>query len=318
MRTGLRLLLALLLSLVVSVGVLSPASAQDYPTFTLGDFWEYTVDVRLDTLFGFGNVSGSLRATGETRAEVSAVAQDEATVSWTGALDLRGRFTLPGETIEAAISGTIETAFEEQRRAPYFLPVAFDAQADVVDGAVTFIITVPYAATLVVNATVPPAAESPTYPLGEGTQTFTTTGTLATSLSVDSLGMGFQNATVEEVASTIRWNVAPSAMVEVPAGVFSGLRVTMEALTGFLPSPFYALIPGATQVTHHSDSVGSPVLYQFLVNGTEVGNASLQSYSYASRVSPPFWQHPVFLGGLLAIPVALLLYRYWRERQRGL
>ncbi|MEE9197113.1 MAG: hypothetical protein V3U45_03125, partial [bacterium] len=155
MHSGLRLLLALLLSSAVSVGVLSSASAQDDPTFTLGDFWEYTVDVRLDTLLGFENVSGSLRATGETRAQVSAVAQDVATVSWTGDLDLQGRFALPGETGEAAISGTIETTFEEQRQAPYFLPVAFDARA-VVDGAITFIVTVPYAATLVVNATVPP------------------------------------------------------------------------------------------------------------------------------------------------------------------
>ncbi len=317
MRSGLRLLLALLLSFVVSVGVLSPATAQDYPTFTLGDFWEYAVDVRLDTLLGFGNVSGSLRATGETRAQVSAVAQDEATVSWTGDLDLRGRLTLPGETAEAAISGTIETTFEEQRRGPYFLPVAFDARA-VVEGAITFIVTVPYAATLVVNATVPPAAASPTYPLSEGTQTFTTTGTLATNLSVDFLGMGFENATVEEIPSTIRWDVTSFAMVEVPAGVFSGRRVTMEALTGFLPSPFYALIPGATQVIHHSASVGSPILYQFLANGTEVGRASLKTYAYASSVPPPFWLNPLFLGGLLAVPIALLLFRYGRERRRGL
>ncbi len=318
MRSGLRLLLALLLSFVVSVGVLSPASAQDYPTFTLGDFWEYSVDVRLDTLFGFGNVSGSLTATGETRAEVSSVGQDEANVSWTGALGFQGRFTLPGVTTEAPISGTIETTFEEQRRAPYFLPVAFDAQADVVDGAVTFIVTVPFNATLVVNATVPPAAESPTYPLEEGTLTFTSTGTLATNLSVDFLGMGFETATAEEVPSTIRWDVTPSAMVEVPAGVFSGLRVTMEALTGFLPSPFYALIPGATQVTHHSASVGNPVLFQFLVNETEVGRASLETYASASSAPPPFWLNPLFLGGLLAVPVALLLFRYWRERRRGL
>ncbi len=317
MHSGLRLLLALLLSSALSVGVLSSASAQDDPTFTLGDFWEYAVDVRLDTLLGFENVSGSLRATGETRAQVSAVAQDVATVSWTGDLDLQGRFALPGETGEAAISGTIETTFEEQRQAPYFLPVAFDARA-VVDGAITFIVTVPYAATLVVNATVPPTAESPTYPLAEGTQTFTTSGTLATNLSVDLLGMGFQNATVEEVPSTIRWDVTSFAMVEVPAGVFSGLQVTMEALTGFLPSPFYALIPGATLVTHHSPSVGSPVLFQFLANGTEVGRASLETYAYASSVPSPFWLNPLFLGGLLAVPIALLLFRYWRERRRGL
>ncbi len=317
MRSGLRLLFALLLSSAVSVGVLSTASAQDYPTFTLGDFWEYAVDLRLDTLFGFGNVSGSLRAIGETRAEVSAVAQDEATVSWTGDLELQGQITLPGEAIEAAISGTIETNFEEQRRAPYFLPVAFDAQA-VLDGAINFIVTVPFAATLVVNASVPPAAESPTYPLAEGTQTFTTTGTLATNLSVDVLGMGIQNATLEEVPSTIRWSVAPSPTVEVPAGVFSGLQVTLEALAGFIPSPFFALLPGASQVTHHSPSVGSPVLFVFFANETEVGRASLKTYAYASSVPPPFWLNPLFIGALLAVPAALLLFRYWRERRRGL
>ncbi len=318
MRQGLRfLLVVLLLWLLLGAGTTPTASGQGYPTYTLGDFWEYTVEARLDALPGIGNVSGALVAEGEMRVEVTAVEGTEATLTWDGNLDLQGRFTLPGESMEAAISGTIETTYEERRQEPHFLPLAFDARA-VVDGAITFLVTVPLGATLVVNATVPPTAGSPTFPLSEGTQTFTTTGTLATNLSVVFLGMGFENATVDEVPSTIRWDVTPSAMVEVPAGVFSGLQVTMEALTGFLPSPFYALIPGATQVTHHSPSVGNPVLFQFFANETEVGRASLETYAYASSVPPPFWLHPLFLGGLLAVPIALLLFRYGRERRRGL
>jgi hypothetical protein len=293
------------------------AWGQAYPAFSMGDFWEYAVEARLDTLLGFENVSGSLVATGDARVQVTEVAEDAATLSWVGDLDLQGRFTLPGETAEAGISGTIATAFEEQRRAPYFLPIAFEAQA-VLDGAVTFVFTVPYMATLEINATVPPNGSSPTYPLAEGNRTFTATTTLGTDLSVDFLGMTVENSTEEVVTSSVRWIVTPSTSVEVPAGTFSGLQVSMEALTGFVPSPFQVLLPGATQVTHHSESVGSPVLFQFLANGTEVGSAALQSYSYASSVPPPIWQNPFLLGSLLAIPIALLLYLYWRERRKGL
>jgi hypothetical protein len=293
------------------------AWGQEYPAFSVGDFWEYAVEARLDTLLGFENVSGSLVATGDARVQVTASEEDVATLSWIGDLDLQGRFTLPGESAEASISGTIATAFEERRRAPYFLPIAFDAQA-VLDGAVSFVFTVPYVATLQLNATVPPNGSTPTYPLAEEDRTFTATTTLITNLSAEFLGMTLENSTEEVVASSVRWTVIPSTSVEVPAGTFSGLQVSMEALTGFVPSPFQVLLPGATQVTHHSDSVGSPVLFQFVANGTEVGSAALQSYSFASSVPPPIWQNPLFIGGLLAIPIALLLYRYWRERRKGL
>ena len=168
-------------------------------------------------------------------------------------------------------------------------------------------------------ATLPPDPTSPTYPLAEGDRTFTATTTLTTNLSVDFLGMTIENSTEEEVASTIRWIVTPSTSVEVPAGTFSGVQVSMEALEGFVPSPFQVLLPGAIQVTHHSGSVGNPVLYQFLANGTEVGSAALQTYSSASPpLPPPFWLNPLFIGGLLAVPIGVLLFRYWRERRRGL
>ncbi|MFQ5908402.1 MAG: hypothetical protein ACE5JE_06205 [Thermoplasmata archaeon] len=317
MPSGPRVLLVLFLGIVVTAAGVPSASGQGYPAFSLGDFWEYAVEFRLDSLPGFENVSGSLVATGDARVQVTEAAPDDARLSWAGNLSLQGRFTLPGETADATISGTIAMAYEEQRRAPYFLPIAFDAQA-VLDGAITFIVTVPYSATLQLNATAPPDPTSPTYPLAEGNRTFMTTTTLATNLSVDFIGMTIQNSTVEEATSEVRWIVTPSASVEVPAGTFSGSQVWMEALSGFVPSPFQVLLPGAVQVTHHSDLVGSPVLYQFLANGTEVGSASLQTYSYASNESPPFWQNPFFLGGILAIPIALLLYRYWRERRRGL
>ncbi|MFQ5552964.1 MAG: BatA domain-containing protein [Thermoplasmata archaeon] len=317
MRSGPRVVLTLF-SILFTLGAGFPfASGQAAATYSLGDFWEYAVEARLDTLLGFGNISGSLAADGETRAEVSAVSDDEATLTWSGEHALQGRFTLPGETIEAVVAGTIGTSYEEHRRSPYYLPVAFNAQTTF-EGTISFIVSLAYTANLGLNATLPPSASSPTFPLEVGTQTFTTTGTVASNVMVEFPGMGFENSTVEEVMSTIRWNVTESASVEVPQGTFSGLRVTMEAVTGFVPSPFQGLVPGTVQVAHHSPDVGSPVLFQFLVNETEVGRASLTDFSYASSVPPPFWQNPIFLGGLLAIPIALLVYRYWRERRRGL
>ena len=293
------------------------ASGQTAATYSLGDFWEYAVEARLDTLLGFGNVSGALMAEGETRAEVTAVSDGETTLTWTGEHLLRGRFTLPGETAEAVVTGTVETSYEEHRQMPYYLPVAFEALTTF-EGTVSFIVNLAYTASLGLNATLPPSASSPTYPLEVGNRTFTTAATVASNVTVDFPGMGFENSTMEEVVSTIRWSVTESTSVEVPAGTFSGLRVQMEATTGFVPSPFQALIPGTVQVVHHSPAVGSPVLFQFLANGTEVGNASLEIYSLASSVPPPFWQSPIVLGGLLAIPIAVLLYRFLRERRRGL
>lgn len=321
MHSGPRLVLGLLLLTAVLLTTVAPlALGRAYPTYTLGDFWEYEVEARLDALLGIGNVSGSLVAEGLTRAEVVAVTNDEATLSWAGDLTLQGRFALPGETVEATITGTVETTYEERRQAPYFLPVAFDART-AFDGVVSFIVSVPYTARLDLNATFPPTPSSLTYPLEEGEGTFTTAATLASNLTVSFPllpGMGFQNDTEEEVTSTVQWNITPTTSVEVPAGTFSGLPVTMEPLTGFVPSAFQALIPGTIQVTHHSASVGSPVLFRFLANDTEVGSASLETYSYASSVTPPLWQNPLFIGGLLAVPIALLVFRYWRERQKGL
>lgn len=310
-------LLPLFLIFVLLIGASLPAAGQEYPTYSIGDFWEYGIEARLDTLLGLGNLSGGLIAEGDTRAEVSALTGGEATITWTGDLTLQGRFMLPGETTEASISGSIETTYEERRREPYFLPVATVSRT-VLDLTIAFIVSVPYTATLEVNATIPPSAVTPTYPLAEGEETFGANAQVVTNLTFDFLGMGFENATEEEVFSVIRWSVTPSPVVDVPAGLFSGLRVELEPLSGFVPSPLQALVPGAIQVTHHSPSVGSPVLFQFLANGIEVGNASLETYASTSSVPPPFWQNPFFLGGLLAIPIAVLLYRYWRERRRGL
>ncbi|MFQ6012593.1 MAG: hypothetical protein ACE5LS_02990 [Thermoplasmata archaeon] len=318
MPPGLRFLLApFLVSVSLLAAVPSTASGQAYPTFSPGDFWEYAVEARLDALLGVGNVSGALVAEGETRVEVTAVEGTEATLTWDGDLDLQGRLILPGENTEAAVSGTIKTTYEERRQEPHFLPLAFSARS-AFEVTVTFVVTIPYTATLEVNATISPSASSPTYPLELEDRIFVTDATLVTNVTVDFLGLEIQNSTVDQVASTIQWNVTSSPSVEVPAGTFSGLRVQMEATTGFVPSPFQALIPGVVQVTHHSPTVGSPVLFEFFANGTEVGNASLRTYSYASSTPLPFWQNPIFLGSLLAIPIGVLLYRYWRERRRGL
>ncbi|MFQ5919701.1 MAG: hypothetical protein ACE5I4_06625 [Thermoplasmata archaeon] len=317
MPLWLRRLPPLFLIFVLLMGTSPPAAGQDYPTYSIGDFWEYSVEARLDTLLGLGNVSGDLTAEGDARAEVTAVTGGDATITWTGDLMLQGRFMLPGETTEAGLSGTIETTYEERRSDPYFLPVATSSQT-ILDLTITFIVSVPYTATLELNATIPATGGAPTYPLEEGERTFGTAAQLATNLTFEFLGMDFQNRTEEEVLSVIRWSVAPAPVVEVPAGLFSGLHVTLEPLSGFVPSPLQALVPGTVQVTHHAPSVGSPVLYQFLADGVEVGKASLESYASASTAPPPFWLNPLFIGGILAVPVALLLVRYWRERRRGL
>ncbi|MFQ6013576.1 MAG: hypothetical protein ACE5LS_08040, partial [Thermoplasmata archaeon] len=212
MRSGPLVVLALF-SLLITLGAGLPlASGQAAATYSLGDFWVYAVEARLDTLLGFGNVSGSLVAEGETRAEVTAVSDGEATLTWSGEHALEGRFTLPGETVEAVVAGSIETTYEERRRTPYYLSVAFDAQTTF-DGTISFIVSLAYTASLGLNATLPPNAASPTFPLEVGNRTFTTTATVASNVTVEFPGMGFENSTMEEVVSTIRWNVTESTSV---------------------------------------------------------------------------------------------------------
>ncbi|MDX1535091.1 MAG: hypothetical protein R3291_05675, partial [Thermoplasmata archaeon] len=72
MRSGAHLLPLLSVVLIVFVGV-SPALGQDYPTYHLGDRWDYGVVARLDSLLGLENVTGEIQAEGDARAEVTAL-----------------------------------------------------------------------------------------------------------------------------------------------------------------------------------------------------------------------------------------------------
>ncbi|MEE9173501.1 MAG: hypothetical protein V3U30_00830 [Thermoplasmata archaeon] len=319
-RSAAPLLVALLLYLLSGSAFAQSAPLLEMPAYTEGDTWEYRVEGRLDELPGIENLSASMRLEGAMTARVSSVGTGNATLTWAGRFSVQGEVTLPGDQGlgPVTLSGTLRTTFIEERMMPYVLATAFWNEAKF-DLAITIGISVSASATLEMAAAIPPGPGAPTYPLEEGEHAFTTTATVESTVTVSLPILGTNvSSSIEEVPSSLRLEVTPIGPMEFPLGTFDTVRLVTEAVMGLAPSPFLVVLPGSSQVAYHAEEVGNPVALRFLRNGTEVGNASLQSYAYASRVSPPFWQHPVILGGLLAIPVALLLYRYWRERQRGL
>lgn len=121
----------------------------------------------------------------------------------------------------------------------------------------------------------------------------------------------------EGVTSVVEMSVAEGGEVQVSAGTFAPTQVVLEASEGIAPTPFQALCPGARQVAYYVPDVGNAVLLQFFIEDEEVGNATLRSYVCGVRTTP-LWQQPLVLGGLLALPAAVLLSLYFRERQKGL
>lgn len=317
-RVGLAPLVLLTVWLLANAQA-QPAPLLQAPAYAEGDFWQYRVEGSLAELLGAGNLTGAFRVEGLVTARVTSVTESEASLNWSGDLSLQGQVTVPlGEgTAEASLSGSVGISHAEQRETPYFLPTGFQESVEL-DLSITLGFSVPYLATLETTGALPPVAEAPTYPLAGGDQEFTLSSSIASNVTVSFFGMEVRNSSAEEVDSQLRLAVSEGALMEIPQGTFSTVRVEMEALIGFVPGPFLGLLPGSTQVAHFSGEVGNALRFEFLQDGTEIGNASLQSFSHTSSTAPPFWQHPAFLGGLLAIPVAVLLYRYFRERREGL
>ncbi|MFQ5838893.1 MAG: hypothetical protein ACE5HJ_08980, partial [Thermoplasmata archaeon] len=116
----------------------------------------------------------------------------------------------------------------------------------------------------------------------------------------------------------LRLTVTEVGEIQVPAGNFQAFEVVAEVVQDSAFGPFSTLFPGTRQVAYYSNEVGNAVLFQFFSGDTEVGNATLRSFTYSPPSGAPFWQQPAFIGGILVVPAAILIYYYWRERRKGL
>ena len=322
MRSAAVPLVAFLLPLLSVYAFAQPEPLLEAPSFTEGDSWEYRVVGRLDELPGAENLTVSLRLDGLMEARVSSVGERDANMTWSGRLSVEGNLTLPeGDGLgEVTISGNVQVTYVERREMPYLLATAFQNTAVFSLNATLggFPLPASVTATAAIEATSPPGPGSPTYPLAEGEHRFNTTSTVASDLSFSIPGLEGQSSSEDEVGSSLRIEVSPGEPMSFPFGTFPTVRLVTEVLTGLAPSPFFVIISGSKQVASYAEEVGNPLSFRFLQNDTEVGNATLLSFSTGTVVASPFWLNPIFLGGLLAIPIALLLFRYWRERRRGL
>lgn len=271
---------------------------------------------RVAALEGLENATGLLEATGTVTARVTQVRSDGVTLSWGGDLDVGGNITIPAEEmLEAQLEGQVSVFHEEQRSLAHVLPLAFEDE-NTFELTISAGFLVPYAATLRVHANMTPGEDYPVYPLGEGTQAFSVPTHLTTALTFTVFGIEFSNSSEEQVTSVVQLEVRDGGTLTVPAGTFATTEVILEALEGLAPGPLQALFPGAVQVAAYAPEVGNAVRIQFFLQDQEIGNATLQSFQYGTE--NPLWQNPLVLGGLLAIPVVVLLYLYLRERRKGL
>ncbi len=296
---------------------MAQSPALEEPTYSQGDRWEYQVEGRIVAMGGLTNFSGEVLATGLTVAKVEATEGDMTTISWESEFSISGNLSLPngGENGEASFQGSIEVDREEDLRMPYLLPV-YIRDTTTLDLSVDVGFFLEYGATFATESSVTPTSSYPSFPLEEGERSVVFTTHVASNLSVSFLGATITNDSVDDVDSTLTMSVGPLEEVVVPAGTYQALKVRTLIVEGVAPVPFQLLFPGTEQVAYYSGEVGNMVLFQLFANGTEIGTAALRSFSLASQ--PPFWQQPVFLGLLLAVPVAILLFLYWRERRKGI
>lgn len=290
-------------------------AALEGPTFSSGDRWEYLINGRL-ALEALGNISGEAVATGLTVARVSSITGNAATLTWSTDLTASGNLSFPnGEAGGIPFEGSIVMNREEELQTPYHLPLEI-RDTTTFQLSINIGISVEYAATLAVEASVTPTESYPSYPLAAGELQVDFPVQVTSNLSVSFLGAEITNRSTADFDTELRIDVGPTEEVVVPAGIFEAVPVRTVLIEGLAPGPFQLLFPGSEQVAYYAEETGNPVLLEVHANGTEIGNAQLRNFSHSSQ--PPFWQQPVFLGLLLAVPAAILIYLYWRERRKGL
>lgn len=299
-----------------------PPPSIEAPAYSIDNVWRYSVRGPLGSLELFNNTTASIEVDGLATATITAVEEARLTMSWNSELFIEGvlSFPLEQDSVNATLSGTITLSSEEQYETPYFLPLTVNATSEFDLSLGMSGISIEGSATSQVAANITPGPSFPQYPLqvGEHRVEALTHVDSNFTLSFPFLDIQAENESSDVIATVLRLNVTEGPEVSVPAGTFQTVQVLTEVIQGVAFGPFQLLFPGTRQVAFYSNEVGNAVLFRFFAGDTEVGNATLRSYSYSPRSDTPLWQQPALVGGLLAIPAAILVYRFWRERRKGL
>lgn len=295
-------------------------SRLELPQYSLNDRWEYLLDGRIEELLGLNNSTGQIFVAGLGTGRVTSVNATGAVLAWTIGLSLNGNLTFQTDdfALQASLTGSVETMAEERHEFPDFLPreVQTSTVFDLTLAALG--VQLPYTATLEVTTSHTPDATFPSYPLSVGESTARFLTHVQTNFSSSIFGMEIKNQSFLETDTSLRLSVAAPSAVEVPAGIFEAHEVQADVLEGVATVPLQGLFPADRQVGYHANRAGNAVLLRFFLQGQLLGNATLRSFTYSPAAEIPFWQQPVFLLSLLAIPIVVLVYLYWRERRKGL
>lgn len=316
--------LAMLVAAAAILGTASGArAALQRPTYTAGDRWVYVLQSNLGSFPGLnasqGNVSLGLSGlvevdiSGPAQAVVggSEVAGVRAVTHTSGFLN--GTFAIPGNGTLHAL-GTFFSDSSEIWEGQDFLPTVTNSSSSYVI-SVTLGIPFSVTANVWVNATTA-WTSLPRFNLsvGEGaTASFTTDANLTTAFSIFSFGNRTQNRT--SLSGDWSRQVLDVENVTVEAGTFSSYR--MNESLGSFPGLGLAVPSGAANETAwFSNDVGYYVKRDAFVNGTQVAEMRLKSYTYPA--APPGLSL-LDLTLLAAVPIAavalIAFVILWRRRK---
>lgn len=292
----------------------------DTPRYSLEDRWEYLVDGQLAGLPGLIESAGEITVGGLATGRVSSAGASGVTLSWTVELGLEGSisFQLNETTFQANLTGTIRTSQADRYQVPEFLPREAEATTGFDFALEVLGVPLPFTAASEVTTTHTPQADYPTYPLSVGEMMARFPTAVRANFTSVIAGIGFQNQTETDANTTLRLSVASPSSIAVPAGNFSAFQVQAELLEGMASLPLLGVFPADRQIGYYSNEAGNAVLVQFFLQEQLLGNATLRTFTYAPPAEIPFWQQPLFLVSLLAIPIVVLVLLYWRERRKGL
>ncbi len=311
--------------LVVIIAIQSNAAGQSSSSFEAPDYtgdnrWEYGISGQISAPIGLNNTTGSVQVHGTTLAETASREEDVDLLSWRSELSLAGAINIRIEEIELLVElvGGVEVSRMDSYEEDLFLPTRVESLSEFQLEVTGLFLPVTYVAVSAFTANITPRSPFPTYPLQEGEIVANFRTHLESNLTFSFGQTGVTNSSIENFDTSLLLDVTEGRQLDTPAGNFTTVRVATDVLEGAALGPFQELFPGTRQVAYYSNEVGNAVLFQFFLEDVEVGNATLRSFSYSPSGGTPLWQHPAFIGGLLLIPAAVLIYFYRRERKKGL
>ena len=291
--------------LIVLFGILAVPgqAALEKPAYDAGDRWVYVLQGSLDRLPGLNASQGGvseLGLTGIVQVDVTSADATGVRAETHASGFLNGTFVIPGNTTVRA-SGTFSSDATELWEGQDFLPVVSNSStAYAVD--VTVVVTAQVTVDLWLNATTSYASLPPfDLDIGEsGSTPFTSQLEAATTVSAFGFGQHRENRTT--IAGEWTRHVLGRENVSVEAGTFAAYRIN-QSLGGF--PGLAAVVPssGANETAWFSNETGNYVRRVAYVNGTQVAEMRLKSYTYPA---PSRGLGVAEIAGLLAVPVAVV------------